>query len=104
MTDITISGHKKEDPLTTMTIDKQIRNELPRLERYSHIQELKIHIDRYKESGKRVKYSVKANLMTDRGAFFAHDHAWEVGKAIRGVLDKLEREVTKKAEKMNPNK
>lgn len=92
---ISISGHKKEDTLTTLAIDKQIRNELLRLKALLRLQSLDIHIDRYKETGKRVKYSVKAKLMTDRGLFFAHDHAWSLEKAIHGILKKLERELQK---------
>jgi len=102
--DVTISGHKKEDPLSKMTIDKQVRNELPHLATFLPVQHIMIHIDRYKETGKRVKYSVKARLMTSKGSFFANDHAWDISKAIRGVLDKLEREIRKKSEKMNPRK
>ena len=50
---------------------------------------------RHKETGKRVKYSVKGRLITEKGMFFADDHAWRLTKAVKGVLEKMEREVVK---------
>lgn len=98
---VSVSGHHKEDPLSHMIIDKQVRNELERLNRLLPVQDIQVHIDRYKETGKRVKYSIKLRLMTDKGLFFSHDHAWDLAKALSGALKKLEREVVKKKEKLS---
>ncbi|MBI4021238.1 MAG: hypothetical protein HY369_03265 [Candidatus Aenigmarchaeota archaeon] len=103
--DITISGHKaltgekKEDPFNTMIVDKQIRNELAKLSRRILINHLMVHLDRHHEEGKRVKYSVKVRMMTERGSYFSHDYAWDIAGAVRGALRNLEREVVKDIEK-----
>ena len=47
----------------------------------------------------RAKYSVKARLITEKGSFFADDHAWDITKAVRGVLQKFEAEISKKVGK-----
>ena len=76
---ISISGHTKEDLLSQMIIQKQVQNECDR-----------------KESGTRIKYSIKIRLMTNRGMLHANDHAWDLAAALDGALKKLEREVSKK--------
>ena len=93
---ISISGHTKEDLLSQMIIQKQVQNECDRLSRLTTIQDIAIHIDRYKESGTRIKYSIKIRLMTNRGMLHANDHAWDLAAALGGALKKLEREVSKK--------
>lgn len=96
---VRLSGQQKEDTFIKSVIDEQIRNEIRKLGKFIPIDYMVLHIDRYKETGKRRKYSVKGRLITEKGMFFADDHAWDVTQAIRGVLAKLEREVLKKKEK-----
>ncbi|MBL7160287.1 MAG: CBS domain-containing protein [Candidatus Aenigmarchaeota archaeon] len=96
---VSISGQQKEGPFIRAVIDEQLRNEIKKLGKFIPIDYLAFHIDRYKEKGKRVKYSLKARLITEKGMFFADDHAWDITQAVSGVLAKLEREVIKRKER-----
>lgn len=96
---VRISGLQEEDNFIKSVVDEEIRNEVRRLGKFFPIKQMMIHVDRYHETGRRVKYSVKARMMTERGMFFADDHAWDVTKAVRGILQKFEREILKKKEK-----
>lgn len=96
---VTISGIKDEDSFLKSVIDEEIMGLLKKLGKILKIEELILHIHKHHETGHRVKYSVKSRMMTEKGMFFSHDHAWDITKAVRGVLNKLEREVIIKKEK-----
>ena len=93
---LTISGLQDEDVFIRSVVDEEIQNELSKLSKIEEAEHLIIHVDKYKESGSRKKYSVKARLITKHGIYFADDHAWDITKAIRGMLSKIEREMIKK--------
>ncbi len=97
---VTISGLQDEDNFIKTVVDEEITNEVRKLAKFITIDSLILHVDKYHERGKRSKYSIKGRLVTRRGIFFAGDFAWDVTKAIRGVLQKLEREVIKKKERV----
>jgi len=96
---VRISGLQEEDNFIKSVVDEEIRNEVRKLGKFFPIKQMIIHVDKYHETGKRIKYSVKARMMTERGMFFADDHAWDVTKAVRGILQKFEREILEKKEK-----
>jgi ribosome-associated translation inhibitor RaiA len=58
-----------------------------------------LNMNRHKQRGKRVKYSVHGRMITEKGMFFTHDHAWDLTQAVSGVLKKLERKVLRSVEK-----
>ncbi len=96
---VRISGLQGEDEFIKRVVDEEIGNEIRKLARFFHIDHMAMHVDRYNESGRRVKYSLKASLITEKGYFFAKDHDWDITKAVRGVLKKFEKEMIKKKEK-----
>jgi|GEM_PF-659677 len=96
---VTVSGMQDEDAFIKTVVDEQLRNEVRKLGKSVPIEYMVLHVDKYEEDGKRIKYSVKGRLITQKGDFFAGDHAWDVTKAVRGVLQKFEAEVSKKFEK-----
>lgn len=93
---VKITGQQQEDPFIKTVIDEELTHFASKIGKMLPIQDITVDIDRKESDGKRVKYSVKAKLITERGMFFAHDFAWDVTKALRGVIHKLEREVEKK--------
>jgi len=97
---VTISGLQDEDNFIKTVVDEEVTNEVRKLGKFIPIDSLILHVEKYHERGKRVKYSIKGRLITRRGIFFAGDFAWDVTKAVRGVLQKLEREVIKKKERV----
>ncbi len=96
---VTISGLQGEDEFIRSVVDEEVSSEVRKLGKFLPLDSLVLHVDRYHETGKRVKYSVKARLITRKGVFFAGDFSWDVTKAVRGVLQKLEKETIKKKER-----
>lgn len=96
---VRVSGLQQEDTFIKEVVDEEIRNEIRKLAKFFTIDQMLIHVDRYNEAGRRVKYSVKSSLITEKGYFFAKDHDWDITKAVRGVLKKFEKEMIKKKEK-----
>jgi CBS domain-containing protein/ribosome-associated translation inhibitor RaiA len=95
---VRISGLQKEEAYIKSLVDEQVRNEIRKLGKILSIEFLVMHIDRHNKTGNRVKYSVKSTLATQKGTFYANDFAWDITKAIRGVLSKFEKEVLKRKE------
>ncbi len=96
---VRVSGLQREDTFIKQVVDEEIRHEIQKLARFFPIDHMVMHVDRYHQTGRRVKYSVRASLITERGMFFAREHDWDITKAVRGILQKLEREIIKKKEK-----
>ena len=88
------------DNFTKKFIDEDLRAEVQKLGKIIRIHHMDIHIERHRKEGKRTKYTVRSKLSTQAGQFFSEDYAWDLTKAMRGVLEKLEREIIKKKEKM----
>jgi CBS domain-containing protein/ribosome-associated translation inhibitor RaiA len=96
---VTISGLQGESNFIKSLVDEEVSNEIRKIAKFMPVESFILHVDKYHEEGKRVKYSVKGRLITNRGVFSAGDFAWDVTKAMRGVLNKIEREVLKKKDK-----
>lgn len=96
---VTVSGLQDDDGFIKTVVDEEISNEVRKLGKIMEIDSLILHVDRHHQTGKRSKYSVKGRLITRKGMFFAKDFAWDVTKAVRGVLQKLEKEIIKRKEK-----
>jgi predicted transcriptional regulator/ribosome-associated translation inhibitor RaiA len=95
---ISITGAQQEDPFIRKVMDSDINSLLKKLSRMADIDNFTLHVDRYRQEG-RTKYSLKAKLVTRKGVFFSADHEWDITKALKGTLEKLEREFMKKREK-----
>jgi predicted transcriptional regulator len=93
---VTVSGMQDEDVFIKTVVDEQLRNEIRKLGKSIPIEYMVLNVSRYEEDGKRIKYSVRGRLITHKGSFFADDHAWDVTKAVRGVLQKFEAEIIRK--------
>lgn len=98
---VTVSGIHEEDGFIRSIVYGEIEQEISKLGRMVPISQFVMHVRKYHKDGKRVKYSVQARLLTEDGDFFADDYAWDLTKATKGVLGKMEREVIKKEEKIH---
>jgi len=96
---VRISGLQEEDNFIKTLVDEQIRNEVGKLGKIVHIDYMVMHVDRHQKTGKRTKYSIKSTMSTRKGTFHANDFAWDITKAMRGVLSKFEKEIIKRKEK-----
>jgi len=95
---VNITGAQQEDPFIRKVMDSDIHSLLKKLSRMVEIEGFNLHVDRYHQAG-RIKYSLKAKLVTRKGVFFSAHHEWDITKALKGVLSKTEREFMKKREK-----
>lgn len=96
---IAISGQQRETEFVKTKINEEINNLIRKLGKLVKIDDLSINIKRFDERAGRVKYSVKAKLITEHGMFFSESHAWNITKAVGEALDKLDKMVVKKKEK-----
>jgi ribosome-associated translation inhibitor RaiA len=97
---ITITGQQEESDFTKRFIDEDLTAEIQKLSKIVRIDHANFHIEKHSKTGKRAKYTVRSNMVTKNGMFHAEDFAWDLTKAFRGVLHKLEREIIKKKGKM----
>lgn len=96
---VQVTGQQKEDIFIRSVVDEELRNEIQKLAKTLPIEYMTLHIDRHNPEGKRVKYTVKAKIVTEKGVFYAHAHAWDLTKAIHELLDRFERDIYRKKEK-----
>ena len=94
------TGFQDEDGFIRSVVDKEIEREIQLLAKLAHIDYMTLHLSKYNETGKRIKFSVHGKLITNIGMFFAQDFAWDLTQATRGVLEKLEKELKKKRGKI----
>jgi ribosome-associated translation inhibitor RaiA len=99
-----ISGIEDEDDFIKGVINEEIERAIEKLDKMLPVLNFIVRVKKYHKEGKRVKYSVHARLLTDAGDFFTNDFGWEPAKAVKGTLEKLEKEVLKKSEKMKDSK
>jgi CBS domain-containing protein len=99
---VRISGIQQEDAFLRSVADKEIEYFVKKIARIYPINYLLLNVDKHRAAGRRAKYSVKSTLFTARGTFFAQAHAWDLIKAVQGLLGRLEKEVIRKKEKEKP--
>ncbi len=92
---VQLSGIQPEDDYMKAIVDEQIVKAVQKWGKFVPIKHIAIHIDRYQTEGKRTKYSIKARIIGHKGMWFADDHDWDITKAMRGVLTKLEKGLLK---------
>ena len=97
--DFRVSGIHEEDAFVRDAVYGVVVDSVKKIAKMLNVSHFSMHIKRYKEGGNRTKYSMHANMMTDKGEFFAEDSEWDILKTSKLVLEKLEREVYKKEEK-----
>jgi predicted transcriptional regulator len=95
-----ISGLQAEDEITKSIIHEEAESCARNLGRMIPVDCLAVDIKRFEKSGAvKAKYSIKAKLITEKGFFFSESHEWNVSKAVKAALSKIEKEVLKKVGK-----
>ncbi len=92
---VRVSGLHEEDKFIKSVIDDLINNSLEKLLRVIPVNYLSVNVEKHKKSGRRAKYSVQGRLVTGKGKFYASDYEWDVTKAMKRFLEKIEKEVRK---------
>lgn len=96
---VRISGVQEEDIYIKNLIDSEIKKEVQKLGKIVKINYLVLHVTTSKTSGRRKNYSVKGKLITEHGYNFANNSDWDLTKAVRGVMNRFEREIIKQKDR-----
>jgi len=97
---VRVTGQQKEDVFLRSVIDEELRNEIRKLGKLLPIDYMTLDVKKFRESGRRAKYSLKAKLVTQKGLFVSQATAWDITKAMHGLMGRLEREIVRKKGKM----
>ena len=97
---INVSGLDVVDEFERSWIEKRIESMLEKIGKQTNVRYIFTHIDKHKKEGKRAKYSVKGRLVSDAGTFYASYYDWDLLRAMKVFLDKMEKEVIKSIEKV----
>ncbi len=98
---VTVNGISEEDDFIKSWIDDEVRNHVKKINKIVPVQYFVINVRKYRENGKRTKYSVRSRIMTQKGPYFSHDFNWDITKAFGGMLLKLEKELIRDKDKKN---
>ncbi len=96
---VRVSGIQDEDPFIKSIIDEEIVHFVRKVSKIFHINYMTFHIEKHKKDGRRSKYSIKSTLFISKGALFANSYGWDLTKAMKDVLEAMEKMVIKKKEK-----
>jgi CBS domain-containing protein/ribosome-associated translation inhibitor RaiA len=96
---VRVSGLAGESDYKKGTIEEEIDAQLKRLSNIMPMKSLIMDIDAHQRSGRRKRYSVNLRAITPRGMLFASSHEWDIARAVRSALRKLDRETIRKKEK-----
>lgn len=96
---VEVSGIQKEDSFVQKIVDEEITSEVKKLAKLFRINRLVLHVEKHQKTDAKIRYDVHGRLITNHGYFFADFSDWDLSKAVKSILDKLEREVIKSKEK-----
>lgn len=97
---INVSHLHDADPFEVTKFQDMLARFMERFEKMFDIQNLFIYADTHKkkEEGHK-KFSLRAKLITDKKVYLSKSHGWYLKEASHGLLDKLEKQLTKNHEK-----
>ena len=93
---VQITGLGEEDEFVQATVDRQMKDFVSKINPVFNVQFMAVHIKRHgmiQHIPKRIKYSVRIRLMTDKGMFSVSSVRWDIRDAIREALSQLERKI-----------
>ena len=94
---VQITNIQDEDPFVAAKLDSVTTNFVQKIAKITkNIQLLALHVERHHKQGKKIKYSVRSRLLTDKGLLVSKAWGWELVTVAQEALSKLEREVARK--------
>lgn len=88
------------DPLTNAKIEKNVTEFVQKTSRMTTLQSFVLHVERHEKQGSKIKCSVRARAMTPLGLFVSRSWGWDLVTVFHDTIDKLEREIMKKHDKI----
>jgi ribosome-associated translation inhibitor RaiA len=95
---VSVTGAKGETTFTKDLIAAEIKRNVERWEKLSSINTLEVGINK-REKGGRPEYTVTAEALGG-GSFHADAEDWKLENAVHEVLERLDKEVIKKKERV----
>ncbi len=101
---IRVSGLNEEEKDARDGVYAEIVKSIVKIKKMVHVIDFTLNVKKYHEAGNRKKYSINARVIGDSGDFQADASEWDIFKAARLALDKLEKEIFRhmEKEKMQP--
>ncbi len=90
---IRVAGLQEEDVFIRDGIYNEAEGTLKKLASIMTVSDFTLNVKKHHDTGKRKKYSVRIRVLSDKGSFRADDYEWDIFKAVKKTLEKLEREV-----------
>lgn len=98
---VQVTGLHKEGKEFVALLDKETDSFVQKMGKIvDNLEYLFIHIERMTKGGKKIKYSIRTRFKTPFGLFVSHAWGWNPINVAQEAMDKLEREVMKKYEKL----
>ncbi len=96
---VQVTGLKKEQ--ANLLLDKEIEDTARKIGKMIDTHSLILHVEEHRKQGDKIKYSVRARLMTSLGMFIAKSWGWEPLEVIQELKRKLLKEVERKHGKLS---
>ena len=96
---IRVSGLNDEDMMARDVVYSEIVKSLMKIKKMIPVTDFTLNVKKYHEKGGRKKYSIKARVIGDEGDFQSDDHEWDIFKAVKLTLEKLEREIYRREDR-----
>ncbi|MCD6557988.1 MAG: CBS domain-containing protein [Candidatus Aenigmarchaeota archaeon] len=98
---VEITGLRGEEEQIKLDIDNEIKRFVQKFSRMlKNLEYLFIHVEKLRESGKRKYFDVRTRFKTPLGMFVSRAGSWDLLEAVGKALDRLEKEVKKKYDKI----
>jgi len=99
---VQISNLGEVDAFTNAKIEKKVTEFVQKMGRMmDNLQSFVIHVEHHDKQGKKTKYSVRTRFLTPLGLFVSKSWGWELASVFQEAVDKLEREIMKKHDKIS---
>lgn len=98
LTNLAVTGLSERYMDKKYIVENAARKGISRMERLTEIISLAMDFKEHRkqEGQERAKYEIKARVKSSRGNFYATSVDWDINRAVKDIMEKLEREIKKK--------
>jgi len=94
-----VSGMQDEDVFTRDSVYTEAMSVVKKIMKMIQVSDFALNVKKYHEAGSRHKFSIRIRLVSGSDIFQADDYEWDIHKAVKKTLEKLEREVHRREAK-----
>ena len=96
---VEISGMHEEEDFVKDMVRKEVVNAVGRISKIVELSDFTVHLKKDSRDGKKPRYTIQAKAFAGEMEFFADEDGWDLPKALRGAVDKIENEARKKEDR-----